>query len=86
MYYPPTRHNRGVGRTELMRHNTQLRAEFEWCKKLNSHACQASVDRAWFSITRFYSNGKAKIKGKKGFPKLKKKRSFCRVQNVRMET
>jgi putative transposase len=57
--------NRGVGRTQLMRHNTQLRAEFEWCKKLNSHACQASVDRAWFAITRFYSNCKAQVKGKK---------------------
>jgi putative transposase len=64
--------NRGVGRTELMRHNTQLRAEFDWCKKLNAHACQASVDRAWFSITRFYSNCKANIKGKKGFPRFKK--------------
>ncbi len=81
--------NRGVGRAELMRHNTKLRAEFEWCKKLNSHACQASVDRAWFAITRFYSNCKAQIKedalfevssnkplasaGKKGFPKFKKR-------------
>jgi putative transposase len=65
--------NQGVGRTELMRHNTQLRAEFEWCKKLNSHACQASVDRAWFSITRFYSNCKAQIKGKKSFPRFKKR-------------
>jgi IS605 OrfB family transposase len=53
--------NRGVGRTQLMRHNTQLRAEFEWCKKLNSHACQASVDRAWFAITRFYSNRRKAI-------------------------
>ena len=64
--------NRGVGRTELMRYNTQLRAEFEWCKKLNSHACQASVDRAWFAITRFYSNCKTKIKGDIGFPRFKK--------------
>ncbi|MGL5805752.1 MAG: RNA-guided endonuclease InsQ/TnpB family protein, partial [Xenococcaceae cyanobacterium] len=45
---------------------------FEWCKNLNSHACQASVDRAWFAITRFYSNCKAKIPGKKGLPKFKK--------------
>jgi len=64
--------NQGAGRKELMRHNTQLRAEFEWCKSLNSHACQASVDRAWFAITRFYSNCKAKIPGKKGVPKFKK--------------
>ncbi|MGL5871893.1 MAG: RNA-guided endonuclease InsQ/TnpB family protein [Xenococcaceae cyanobacterium] len=64
--------NQGVGRKELMRQNTQLRAEFEWCKNLNSHACQASVDRAWFAITRFYSNCKAKIPGKKGLPKFKK--------------
>lgn len=64
--------NQGVGRKELMRHNTQLRAEFEWCKKLNSHATQASVDRAWFAITRFYSNCKTQIKGSRGFPKFKK--------------
>ncbi|NJM87151.1 MAG: IS200/IS605 family element transposase accessory protein TnpB [Hydrococcus sp. RU_2_2] len=65
--------NRGVGRKELMRYNTQLRAEFEWCKKLNSHAGQASVDRAWFAITRFYANCKAQTKGKKGFPNFKKR-------------
>jgi putative transposase len=65
--------NRGVGRTELMRYNTQLRAEFEWCKKLNSHACQASVDRAWFAITRFYSNCQTKIQGDMGFPRFKKR-------------
>ncbi|MCU0532660.1 MAG: transposase [Hydrococcus sp. Prado102] len=74
--------NRGVGRKELMRYNTQLRAEFEWCKKLNSHAGQASVDRAWFAITRFYANCKASpqtplnkggIKGGIGFPNFKKR-------------
>lgn len=64
--------NRGVGRKHLMRNNTALRAQFLWCKALNSHACQAAVDRAWFSISRFYANCKKQVKGKKGYPKFKK--------------
>lgn len=63
--------NEGVGRKELMRHNTALRGEFDWCKALNAHACQAAVDRAWFSISRFYTNCKNNSK-KKGYPKFKK--------------
>jgi putative transposase len=64
--------NKGVGRKQLMRNNTALRAEFSWCKALNAHACQAAVDRAWFSINRFYANCKKQVKGKKGYPKFKK--------------
>jgi transposase len=40
--------------------------------KLNSTARQASAERAWASIARFYDNCKKKVKGKKGFPKFKK--------------
>lgn len=65
--------NQGVARKELMQHSTWLRSEFEWCKKLNSMACQASVDRAWFAISRFYSNCKAKLSGNIGYPKFKKR-------------
>jgi putative transposase len=39
---------------------------------LNSHACQAAVERAWSSIARFFDNCKKQIKGKKGYPKFKK--------------
>ncbi len=48
--------------------------EFPWAKKLNSMARQAHAERAWASIERFYRNCKAKIKGKKGFPKFAKYR------------
>ncbi|MEO0686891.1 MAG: transposase, partial [Cyanobacteria bacterium J06649_11] len=36
--------NRGVGKKELYRYNTQLRDEFKFVKDLNSHATQASVE------------------------------------------
>jgi putative transposase len=36
--------NRGFGKKELYQYNTQLRAEFDFVKDLNSHACQASVE------------------------------------------
>jgi putative transposase len=48
--------------------------EFPWAKSLNSMARQAHAERAWSAIERFYKNCKAKIKGKKGFPK------FCKHQ------
>ncbi len=45
--------------------------DFPWVNKLNSMARQAHAERAWTAINRFYSNCKAKIKGKKGYPKFK---------------
>lgn len=46
--------------------------EFSFASKLNSMARQASAERAWFAISRFYDNCKKKTAGKKGFPKFKK--------------
>ena len=46
--------------------------EYPFAAKLNSMARQASAERAWFSIQRFYDNCKKKVAGKKGFPKFKK--------------
>jgi putative transposase len=45
---------------------------YPWVCTLNSMARQASVQRAWFSISRFYNNCKKSIPGKKGYPKFKK--------------
>jgi putative transposase len=45
--------NKDVGQKELYRYNTLLRAEFPFVNALNSHACQASVERAYSSIARF---------------------------------
>ncbi|NEO39927.1 MAG: transposase [Moorea sp. SIOASIH] len=64
--------NRGVGKKELYRYNTQLRDEFEFVKNLNSHACQASVENVERAIKRFFDNCKKKVPGKKGYPKFKK--------------
>jgi len=66
------RDNKDVRQKELYRYNTLLRAEFPFVNALNSHACQASVERAYSSIARFYDNCKKSIPGKKGFPKFKK--------------
>ena len=64
--------NRGVGQKELYRYNTVLRAEFPFVKALNSHACQVAVERAYSAISRFYSNCKKAVPGKKGYPTFKK--------------
>jgi putative transposase len=49
-----------------------LREEFSFVKALNSSACQASIERAYSAIARFYSNCKKSIPGKKGYPKFQK--------------
>lgn len=64
--------NRGVGKGDLSKLCAQLAKEFEWADKLNSMARQASAERAWQSISRFYANCKKKRPGKKGYPKFKK--------------
>src|ERR687886_326560 len=64
--------NRGVGQKELYRLSKTLREEFPFAKALNSSACQASVERAYSAIARFYSNCKKSIPGKKGYPRFKK--------------
>ena len=52
--------NRGVGRNQLYAHCKDLAHEFDFAKKLNSSARQASAERAWASISRFYTNCKHK--------------------------
>ncbi|NET58912.1 MAG: transposase [Symploca sp. SIO2E6] len=64
--------NRGIGKKELYRYNTQLREEYQFVKNLNSHACQASVENVERAIKRFFDNCKNNKPGKKGYPKFKK--------------
>jgi putative transposase len=66
--------NRGVGQKDLYRHSTALREEFAFVKELNSSACQASVERVYSAIARFYDNCKKAVPGKKGYPTFKKNR------------
>ncbi|MDJ0532919.1 MAG: transposase [Xenococcaceae cyanobacterium MO_207.B15] len=64
--------NRGVGKTELFRQNTAIRAKYSFVKELNSHACQTAVERTLRAINRFYDNCKKQIPGKKGYPRFKR--------------
>ncbi|MGB3512856.1 MAG: transposase [Microcoleaceae cyanobacterium] len=67
--------NQGVGQYDLSALCAVLAKEYEWAKKLNSMARQASAERAWQSIKRFYDNCKSAAIKKKGYPKFKKARS-----------
>jgi putative transposase len=64
--------NQGVGQKQLYRLSKSLREEFSFVKALNSSACQASIERAYSAIARFYSNCKKAVPGKKGYPKFQK--------------
>ena len=57
---------------EMSRNCTVLAKEFDLANKLNSMARQASAERAWAAITRFYENCQKKTLKKKGFPKFQK--------------
>ena len=73
--------NKGVGKYDLSKLCKQLAEEFDFAKKLNSQARQASSERAWAAINRFYKNcppltsppvGGKRGGGKKGYPKFQK--------------
>jgi putative transposase len=66
------RNNKEINKTLMFRHNTELRATYPWCHNLNSHACQASVERAAKSIDKFYCDLKNPSVKKKSYPKFKK--------------
>ncbi len=63
--------NKGVNKAVLYAQCKALAKEFDFAKKLNSSARQASAERAWAGISRFYTNCKNK-EVKKGYPKFKK--------------
>jgi putative transposase len=72
--------NRDVGRYELSAYCAVLAKEFEWANNLNSMARQASAERAWSAISRFYDNCKKKTPGKKGYPRFKKEQTHGSVE------
>jgi putative transposase len=63
--------NLKIGRYELSAYCAVLAKEFPWASKLNSMAHQASAERAWSAIARFYDNCKKKA-AYIGFPRFKK--------------
>ena len=81
--------NKGTGKYELSAYCAVLAKEFPWAGKLNSQARQASAERAWSSIARFYDNVRLSAHveackkgkpGKKGFPRFKKHQTHGSVE------
>ncbi|HYX17396.1 MAG TPA: transposase [Nostoc sp.] len=63
---------KGTGKNDLQKYCAVLAANFPFANELNSMARQASAERAWSSISRFYDNCKKGLAGKKGFPQFQK--------------
>ncbi|MBD2559388.1 MULTISPECIES: RNA-guided endonuclease InsQ/TnpB family protein [Nostoc] len=74
--------NRDIGRYELSAYCAVLAADenFPWVNKLNSMARQASAERAWSAIARFFDNCKKGKPGKKGYPCFKKEQTQGSVE------
>jgi putative transposase len=62
----------GVSKNDLQGYCAELAKEYPFARCLNSQARQASADRAWFAISRFYENCKNHKPGKKGYPRFQR--------------
>ncbi len=63
---------RGISKNDLQVYCAVLAKDYPFAHNLNSQARQASADRAWFAIQRFYDNCKAHKPGKKGYPQVRR--------------
>jgi putative transposase len=61
---------RGISKNDLQCYCAVLARSYSFAHHLNSQARQASADRAWYAIARFYDNCKNHKPGKKGYPKF----------------
>ncbi len=61
---------RKMNKNDLQCYCAVLAKEYSFANCLNSQARQASADRAWFAISRFYENCRNHKPGKKGYPKF----------------
>jgi putative transposase len=61
-----------IDKYALNKYCAVLAANFPFADELNSMARQASAERAWSSISRFYDNCKKGIPGLKGYPQFQK--------------
>ena len=61
---------RGVSKNDLQCYCAVLAQEYSFAARLNSQARQASADRAWTAIARFYENYKNHKPSKKGYPRF----------------
>lgn len=71
--------NKGIGKYELSAYCAVLAKQFPFASSLNSMARQASAERAWSAIARFYDNCKKNVT-KKGFPRFKKHQTHGSVE------
>src|SRR5215470_2719160 len=63
---------RGISKNDLQVHCSILAKVYPFVTRLNSQARQASADRAWFAVKRFYDNCKIHKSGKKGYPQFQR--------------
>ncbi len=61
-----------TGKYDLSKYSAALAKAFPFADKLNAMSRQASADRAWAAISRFYDNCKKKVLGRKGYPHFQK--------------
>ena len=61
---------RGVSKNDLQCSCAVLAQEYPFAACLNSQARQASADRAWAAISRFYENCRNNKPGKQGYPQF----------------
>lgn len=61
-----------VSKYDLNKYCAVLAKEYSFVDELNSMARQASAERAWSAIGRFYENCKKRIPGRKGYPQFQK--------------
>jgi len=59
-----------VSKNDMQGFCAVLAKEYSFACLLNSQARQASADRAWFAISRFYANCRENKPGKKGYPQF----------------
>jgi putative transposase len=64
--------NPKVNKYDLSKYSALLAKEFPFANRLNAMSRQASAERAWAAISRFYDNCKKQVPGKKGFPSFQK--------------
>ncbi len=61
---------RGISKNDLQVYCAVLAREYSFAACLNSQARQASADRAWAAISRFYDKCREHKPGKKGYPRF----------------
>lgn len=64
--------NPKTNKYDLSKYSSVLAKDFSFASKLNAMSRQASADRAWSAISRFFDNCKKKVVGKKSYPTFQK--------------